>query len=59
MTRGDIVVVQRSKRDRCYSRVVGATDAYVVVDFCGCSIVFGREDIRRAPMAVQDRRMMR
>jgi hypothetical protein len=52
MKRGDIVIVQRVPGE-CYSRLVKATKSYVVVDFCGVAVVFGREDVSPAPKAVQ------
>ena len=52
MKRGDIVVVRRVP-GVCYSRLIKATKAYAVVDFCGVAVVFGREDVSLAPKAVQ------
>ena len=52
MKPGDIVIVRRVPGG-CYSRLIKATKAYAVVDFCGVAVVFGREDVAPASKAVQ------
>ena len=49
---GGIVIVRRVP-GVCYSRLIKATKAYAVVDFCGVAVVFGREDVAPASKAVQ------